>query len=69
MKEYMGLRKRGVFDMVRIEKGMKLMVMTTRMEYKVTDGAFDKCKARLCAMGIQQVAAFILTSWTCMNLC
>ncbi len=56
MKEYIGFRKQRVFEMVRIEKGMKLMGMTTRMEHKITDGVFDKFKARLCAMGNQQVA-------------
>ncbi len=35
---YMDLKQRYVFEMVRIEKGMKLMGMTTRNEYKVVNG-------------------------------
>ncbi len=42
MKECMGFKKQGVFEMVRIEKGMKLIGMTPRMEYKITNGVFDK---------------------------
>ena len=44
-----------MFEVVRIEKGMKLMGMTTRNEYKVVNGEFQKRKCRLCAMGNQQV--------------
>ena len=54
MKEYMGFKNRGVFEMVRYEKGMALMGMTTRMDYKVTNGVFEKRKVLLCAMGNQQ---------------
>ena len=54
-KEYMGLKQRNVFEVVRIEKGMKLMGMTTRNEYKVVNGEFSKRKSRLCAMGNQQL--------------
>jgi hypothetical protein len=32
------------------------MGMTMRMEYKTTNGVVDKYKARLCAMGNQQIA-------------
>ncbi len=38
-----------VFETVRMEKGMKIMGMTTRTEYKVIYGVFGKRKARLCA--------------------
>ena len=55
-KEYMGFKQRGVFKLVPIQKGMKLMGMTTRWEYKITNGVFDKYKTRLCAMGNQQIA-------------
>ena len=41
--------------MVQIEKGMKLMGMTTRNNYKVVNGEFSKQKSRLCAMGNQQL--------------
>ena len=30
--------------------------MTTRLDYKVTNGVFEKRKVRLCAMGNQQKA-------------
>jgi hypothetical protein len=33
-KEYMGIKQRNVFEVVRIEKGMKLMGMTTLNEYR-----------------------------------
>ena len=33
-KEYMGFKQRGVFELVRLEKGMKLMGMTTRFDCK-----------------------------------
>ena len=55
-KEYMGFKHRGVFELVPLQKGMKLMGMTTRWEYKVTNGVFEKRKVRLCAMGNQQIA-------------
>ena len=55
-KEYMGFKQRGVFELVRLEKGMKLMGMTTRFDYKITNGEFEKYKTRLCAMGNQQIA-------------
>jgi hypothetical protein len=54
-KEYMGIKQRGVFETVRMEKGMKIMGMTTRTEYKVTNGVFGKRKVRLCARGDQQI--------------
>ncbi len=41
--------------MVRIEKRMKLMSMTTHIEYNVVNGDFLKRKSRLCAMGNQQL--------------
>jgi hypothetical protein len=55
-KEYMGFEQRGVFKLVPIQKGMKLTGMTTRWEYKITNGVFDKYRTRLCAMGNQQIA-------------
>ena len=54
-KEYMGIKQRGVFETVRMEKGMKIMGMTTRTEYKVTNGVFGKRKVRLCARGDEQI--------------
>jgi hypothetical protein len=52
----MGFKQRGVFELVRLEKGMKLMGMTTRFDYKITNGEFEKYKTRRCAMGNQQIA-------------
>ena len=49
--EYMGFKQRWVFEFVPLKKGIKLMGMTTRWEYKVTNGTFEKRKVRLCAMG------------------
>ena len=56
MKEYLGFKNREVFEMVRLEKGMQLMGMTTRMDYKISNGVLEKYKVRLCAMGNQQKA-------------
>jgi hypothetical protein len=55
-KEYMGFKQRGVFELVRLEEGMKLMGMTTGFDYKITNGEFEKYKTRLCAMRNQQIA-------------
>ncbi len=41
--------------MLQIEKGMKLMGMTTRNECKVVNNEFSKRKSRLCAIGKQQL--------------
>ncbi len=51
----MGLKQSIVFGVVQIEKGMKLMGMTTRNEYTVVNGELSKRKSRLCAMGNQQL--------------
>ena len=47
-KEYMGFKHRGIFELVPFQKGMKLMGMSTRREYrdKVTNGLFEKQKVR-----------------------
>jgi hypothetical protein len=50
----MGIQQRSGFETVRMEKGMKIMGMTTRTEYKVANGVFGKRKVRLCARGDQQ---------------
>jgi hypothetical protein len=48
-KEYMGFKQRGVFELVPLQKVIKLMGMTTRCEYKVTNGTFDKAQgAAMC---------------------
>ncbi len=51
----MGLKQRNVFEVVLIEKGVKLMGRTTRNEYKVVNCEFSKCKSRLYMMGNQQL--------------
>ncbi len=51
----MGLTQRNVFEVVWIEKGMKLMGMTKRNEYKVVNCEFSKCKSRLYSMGNQHL--------------
>jgi hypothetical protein len=53
-KEYMGIAQFDVFKTVRMEKGMKIMGMTMRTEYKVTSRVFSKFKVRLCVRGDQQ---------------
>ncbi len=45
----MGIEQRDVFETVQMEKGMKIMGMTTCMECKVTNGVFCKRKVRLYA--------------------
>ncbi len=35
---------------------MNLMGVTTRWEYKITNGVINMYKTRLCAMGNQQIA-------------
>jgi hypothetical protein len=52
----MGFKQLGMFKLVPIQKEMKLVGMTTRREYKITNCVFDKYKTRLCAMGNQQIA-------------
>ncbi len=46
-KVYMGIKQRGVFETVQIEKGIKIMGMTTRTEYKVTNGVICKRKVTM----------------------
>ncbi len=53
-REYMGIKQRGVFETVGMEKGMKIMGMTTHTKYQVTNEVFGKRKVRLCARGDQQ---------------
>ncbi len=46
-KEYMGFKQHYVFRLVLLQKGMKLMGMTTRREYTITKVVLDKDKTRL----------------------
>ena len=50
-KEYQGFVQHGTLKIERPPLGLGT---TTRTEYKVVNGVFQKCKARLCAMGNQQ---------------
>ena len=44
---------------------MKIMGMTMRTEYKVTNGVFGKRKVRLCARGDQQIEGLLIRQSTC----
>ncbi len=50
-KEYQGFIEQGTLIIARPEKGAKVLDTTTRADYKVTNGVFDKRKIRLCACG------------------
>ena len=53
-KEYQGFVQHGTLKIERPPPGAKILRTTTRTEYKVVNGVFQKCKVRLCAMGNQQ---------------
>ncbi len=54
-KEYQGFIEQGTLKIARPEKGAKVLNTTTRADYKVTNGVFDKRKIRPCVCGNQQV--------------
>ena len=54
MAEYQGFLTQGTLKIVKPEKGAKILDTTTRADYKVTNGVFDKRKIRLCVCGNQQ---------------
>ena len=54
-KEYQGFIEQGTLKIARPEKGAKVLDTTTRADYKVANGVFDKRKIRLCVCGNQQV--------------
>ena len=54
-KEYQGFIEQGTLKIAKPEKGAKVLDTTTRADYKVTNGVFDKRKIRLCVCGNQQV--------------
>ena len=47
-KEYQGFIEQGTLKIARPENGAKVLDTTTRADYKVTNGVFDKRKIRLC---------------------
>ncbi len=47
-KEYQGFIEQGTLKIARPEKGAKVLDTTTRADYKVTNGVFEKRKIRLC---------------------
>ena len=53
-KEYQGFIERGTFVVVKPEKGEKVLGTTTRLDYNMVNGVFDKRKVRLCVRGDQQ---------------
>ena len=54
MEEYQGFYEQGTLQVARPEPGSKILDTTTRADYKVTNGVFDKRKIRLCVCGNQQ---------------
>ncbi len=54
-KEYQGFIEQRTLKIARPEKGAKVLDTTTRADYKVTNGVFDKRKIRLCVCGNKQV--------------
>jgi hypothetical protein len=54
MEEHQGFHDQGTLQVARPESGAKILDTTTRADYKVTNGVFDKQKIRLCVCGNQQ---------------
>ena len=55
-KEHKGFIEQGTLKIARPEKGAKVLdTTTTRADYRVTNGVFDKRKIRLCVCSNQQV--------------
>ena len=54
LKEHQGFIEQGTFKVARPPKGAKVLDTTTRADYKVTNGVFEKRKIRLCVCGNQQ---------------
>ncbi len=54
MAEYEGFLTQGTLKIVKPIKGAKIVDTTTRADYKVTNGLFEKRKIRLCVCGNQQ---------------
>ncbi len=54
MEEHQGFHEQGTLKIARPEPGAKILDSTTRTDYKVTNGVFEKRKVRLCVCGNQQ---------------
>jgi hypothetical protein len=54
MEEHQGFHEQGTLQVARPEPGAKILDTTTRTDYKVSNGVFDKRKVRLCVCGNQQ---------------
>jgi hypothetical protein len=54
--EFVGFQQRKVFKVVRPEPGVMIHDTLTRLEYKVDNREFLKCKVRLCSRGDKQIS-------------
>ena len=52
--EYQGFKDRSVLKVVELPQGAKVLGTTTRPEYKINNGVFEKYKVRMCVRGDQQ---------------
>jgi hypothetical protein len=53
-KEYQGFKDRKVLLVVKLPPGAQVLGTTTRLEYKINNGVFEKYKVRMCVRGDQQ---------------
>ena len=53
-KEFQGFKDRSSFAIVKPPPGTKILGTTTKTEYKVNNGQFEKRKVRMCVRGDQQ---------------
>ena len=53
-KEYQGFKDRNVLKVVELPQGAKVLGTTTRLEYKINNGVFEKYKVLMCVRGDQQ---------------
>jgi hypothetical protein len=47
-KEYQSFKDRKVLSVVKLPPGAKVLGTTTRLEYKINNGVFEKYKVRMC---------------------
>ena len=53
-KEYQGFKDQNALAVVELPKGAKVLGTTTRLDYKINNGVFEKHKVRMCVRGDQQ---------------
>ncbi len=53
-KEYQGFKDRNVLSVAKPPQGAKVQGTTSRLEYKVNNGVFEKYKVRMCVRGDKQ---------------